>query len=274
MSRITRVLCVLLTLLLAATAFPSARRVSRAAPLDASLRSAAGFIESNPVSPRDVAVLAHRGASGERRENTLEAFRYAAGLGADAVELDVRATADGQLAVIHNARVRAGLRGLRRVSELTLAQLQVLRPFVPTLEDALACIAETDMQVMIELKTAGIEQRVLECVESSGMRDRAFFASFSTEVLQAIRALRPDAHTICLVREKAILNSLMRAPEQQKCEIIAVKYTLLNAMKVRSLHQNGIQVIAWTVNHVPDIRLILAMDVDGVITDYPDRLRD
>ena len=274
MSILKRVLCALLALLLAVAAIPSTRRESRAALLIPSEggESMRPFV-SDPNAPREIAVLAHRGASGYRRENTPEAFRLAGELGADMVELDVRETADGQLAVIHNATVGAGLRGVRRISEMTLEQLQAIRPSVTTLGDALACIAETGMGVMIELKTAGAEQQALDCAEACGMRDRALFASFSTDVLRTSQSLRPDARTVYLVREKAVLNSLIRMPEQMDYDVVAAKYTLLSAAKVRALHQEGRRVIAWTVNNVPDLRLIAAMGVDGIITDYPDRAR-
>lgn len=275
MSILKRILCGLMALLLALVALPSARRESRAATQSAANRSGIDlrFITPDLAMPREIAVLAHRGASGYRRENTPQAFLLAGELGADMVELDVRETADGQLAVVHNATVGAGFRGVRRVSELTLAQLQAIRPSITTLDVALSCIAGTGMGVMIELKTSGVEQQALNCVDANGMRDRALFASFSTDVLQTIQALRPDARTAYLVREKATLNSLLRRPEQSGFDVIAAKYTLLSAAKVRSLHQNGWQVIAWTVNNISDLRLIANMDVDGVITDYPDRVR-
>ena len=265
-----RVLCGLLILLLAAASIPSARQERSASALLLSGPDEADPDSALPVleAPLEPAILAHRGASGYRRENTLDAFRLAGELDADLIELDVRETSDGQLAVIHNAAV-----GVRKVADMTLAQLQSVRPGVTTLEDALRCIAGTEMGVMIELKTSGVERQALDCAQTCGMFERALFASFSTDVLNAIQALSPEAHTVYLVREKAVLNSLIRMPEQMDYDVVAAKYTLLSAAKVRTLHQEGRRVIAWTVNNVPDLRLIAAMGVDGIITDYPDRAR-
>ena len=216
--------------------------------------------------------VAHRGASGYRKENTLDAFKYAVELGARAIELDVRKTKDDVIVVIHDATIRNSSGKKQNISALTLSQLKKIDSKIPTLEEALSYISETDAELMIEFKVAGIEQRVLDLVDRYGMHGRVIYGSFNMSINQKLRSIEPSSKLILCVQDASVLNDIIKNPSKYDVEVVTVKYTLLNAAKVCELHLAGFEIFAWTVNSSADIKKMANMGVDGITTNYPDRL--
>lgn len=220
----------------------------------------------------DPYVLAHRGASGYYPDNSLAAFEHAAALGADVVELDVRETRDGKLVVFHDASIEIG--GKKKdIEDLRLSEIRKANPDVCTLEEALACIAATDMEVMIEFKVSGIEKEVVKCAQAAGISDRAYYASFKLNVINKVKSLLPGGRTIYLIQKEDVLEDTLGEIDAHSFDIASLKSTLLNEKTIRDLHLAGKQVVGWTLNLLSEIREAIAMGVDGVTTDYPDRVR-
>ena len=213
--------------------------------------------------------MAHRGASGYRPGNSLAAFQYAAALGADMVELDVRRTQDGQIVVFHDSALSCNGRR-RAISSLSMSAIRIADPNVCTLEEALNCIAPTGMQVMIEFKTDGIEAEVLECVRACGMQVRAIYGSFVLAVIDRIKALQPSAETVYIVKTPDALNRAVTAPEEFSADYISASASILTPASIYWLHLGGKRVVAWTVNSRSGIERYISMGVDGITTDYPD----
>ena len=222
------------------------------------------YYKANPVSS-----IAHRGASGYYPDNTLAAIRHAAELGAEEVEIDVRKTKDGVLILHHDATIKDGSKK-REISQLSLKQIQKINPDVCTLDEALACIAETNMQVLIEFKVSGIESKVLDCVEANALSQTARYASFKLDVLRKVHKLDDAAQTVYLINEKDKLKDVEEDPDDYRSSTISVKLELLSEKLIRKLHLAGKQVIAWTVNNKSDVEAARQMGVDGITTDYPD----
>lgn len=213
--------------------------------------------------------MAHRGASAYREDNTLESFRYAAELGADEVELDVRKTKDGYLVLCHDATVvYAGKK--RSISKLTLAQLKTVLPDVCTLEEALTYLSTTDMNVQIEIKVGSIESAVLQCVSDSGMVERAKYGSFDYGVVKKIRKLQPDAYVVYIISSGKTLKKVLKTPSAYKANAISLSCSNTSASTVFKLHQAGKKVAVWTVNTRELIEKYRSMGVDSIITNYPD----
>ena len=213
--------------------------------------------------------MAHRGASGYCPDNSIAAFKYAAVLGADMVELDVRKTKDGVLVVHHDATL--SYKGKKySIANLSMAAIRIANPDVCTLDEALECIAQTGMEVMIEFKITGIEAEVLDCVHNYGLQSRANYGSFTLSVIDKIKALEPSAKTVYIMNKADVLNKVVKNPEKYSADFISVSSAILTPAAIYRLHLGGKQVVAWTINTRSEIERFVAMGVDGITTNFPD----
>jgi glycerophosphoryl diester phosphodiesterase len=217
-------------------------------------------------------VVAHRGASARFAENTVEAFRGARDLGADWVELDVRRTADGALAVHHDAHLPDG----RPIVELARADLPTT---VPDLASALdAC---EPLGVNVEIKNlpgdpdfdpgSAIVEPVAAMVAT---RDQAILvSSFHAGTLDRLRDLEPSIAT-------ALLTFALHDPERTVDAAAAAGHVALNpfdatvdAALVAMCHDRGLAMNVWTVDDPGRIAELAALGVDGIVTNVPDVAR-
>lgn len=211
-------------------------------------------------------VVAHRGGPGlGTRENTLAAFARAADLGVAMAELDVRRTLDGALAVFHDEAA-----GGSPVADLTLAALRGRCDFhVPTLDEVLrACRGRIALDV--EIKESGYEAEILEQVTRIGEPETVVLKSFDLAACRAIRALRPDLPLGYLIDVDC-----PRVPVETLAELgasfVGPAATIVDAAFVRTAHAAGVEVWVWTVQEEAEMRRLIALGADVLITDYPDR---
>jgi glycerophosphoryl diester phosphodiesterase len=224
---------------------------------------------------RRPAVLAHRGASSARPENTLEAFRYAGELGADGVELDVRATRDGVLVVHHDARLPDG----RVLIDLDRAHVP---ESVPTLDAALDVC--TDLLVNVEIKndpgdpdhdpTGGRGAVIADhLVGRQAQGDRILVSSFDHGLLGLVRRRHPDLDTAALVAHSRHPARLVeRVAEAGHAAINPIDH-LVDAELVELAHGLGLAVHVWTVDDPIRMAELAGLGVDGIITNAPDLAR-
>jgi glycerophosphoryl diester phosphodiesterase len=222
------------------------------------------------VPPRPE-IIAHRGASAERPENTVAAFVRAAELGADAVELDVHLTADGQLAVHHDADV--GPPGQRRaLRSLTLADVAALRVAgepVPTL-DAVVSAVGARVRIYCELK--GIDTAAPACRLLRPLGDGAAVHSFDHRLVAAARAAdgavpRGVLEVSYHVDPAFPLRSVDARDLWQDARAI-------DADLIREIHAAGGRVVAWTVNDPGRAVALAELGCDGICTDDVARIRN
>ena len=142
--------------------------------------------------------IGHRGAKAYEPENTLRSFKKALEIGVDAVELDVRKTKDKQLVVIHDADVKRTTDGKGLVSELTLKEIKEFSAEqgekIPTLKEALDFL-DKKVKILIELKEAGVEEKVLAVVLENGLQKNVIIVSFIEEALRKVRELNKEVET-------------------------------------------------------------------------------
>jgi glycerophosphoryl diester phosphodiesterase len=226
-------------------------------------------------------VIAHRGASGTRPENTLAAFRHAVALGADMIELDVQLTRDGEVIVIHDTSLDRTTDGRGPVQGRTLAELRELdagRWFdpawagerVPTLAQVLA---EVPLPVNVELKPAGddgLEARALAVVAAAGAMGRVVFSSFEEEALVRLRETSPDA-TIAVLWESEILSLAQQRMERVAATALHLRKDAATPRMLARLRSSGVVVRVWTVNDQAEIDRLAAAGIGGFFTDYPER---
>ena len=229
-------------------------------------------------------VIAHRGASREAPGNTEAAFQAAIEAGADAVELDVRQTADSVLVVHHSAARRGVL-----VSRLTYAELvRRSRHRPPTLAQALRlCAGRTTVD--IEIKDAGYEAATLEVAARELGTSPAFITSFHPGVIETVKALQPERRCGLLVGVNRMRSSRARAEQSLVDAAVGcgadfiAPHQLLVGLRPHSPRRRaagspllaaaaaaGLPAMVWTVNGAERLRHFLGeRGVTGIITDLP-----
>ena len=233
-------------------------------------------------------IWAHRGASGYAPENTLEAFRMADEMKADGVELDVQLTKDGELVVIHDETIDRVSNGSGKVKDFTLRALweftfhkthpEYKDVKIPTLREVLTYIKTTAMTVNIELKTGvyfyeGIVEKTIALVEELGMSERVIYSSFNHYTIRDIRALRPEAKTGLLYAD-GYIDMPMYAAAMGVDALHPALYNLQYPDFIALCREKNLKLHVWTVNREKDMERLCSMNVDAIITNYPDRARN
>ena len=256
---------------------------------------------SHPFTTKnDVIVLAHRGFRGQYPENTMLAFQKAAELGVDGLEMDIHATRDGVLVVSHDETVDRMTNGFGPIKEMTVAELRQLDagyrwtadggqtfPFrgqeitIPTLEEVFTTFPQFWINVDIKQSEPAIVTPFVAMIRRFDMAKRMMVGSFDTATVHRFRQECPEvamAATEPEVRHLVILNKLglgrfyrkqaqaMQIPEWNgRIRVITPRF-------IKDAHRAGTAVHVWTVNETADMQRLMEWGVDGLITDYPDRL--
>lgn len=218
-------------------------------------------------------IYAHRGSSGVEPENTLAAFARAIADGADGVELDLRATADGVPVVLHDRDLGRTTTGRGNVDELTLAELRRVdagdgRP-VPTLVEVLDLLAG-HLRLDLEVKQAGIERAILDDLAAFARADWAI-SSFDWDVLRAVRALASAAELWPLA--VAADDALFAVAREVGATAVALLGTAATSKVVERCAAADLGVVVWTVNRVEDARLARDFGATALCTDLPAAIR-
>lgn len=231
--------------------------------------------------------IGHRGAAGTHPENTMSAFRQAVAVGAQGIELDVHLTADRQVVVIHDPFLDRTTDTEARVGDLTLAQIQQVdagawkgEPFkgerVPSLVDVFQW-APPGLQLYVELKGGssvypGIEELLLELIDAHGVRDRVQFSSFDHDGLSRLRELDSTIPIGMLYNWLDDNDDPVAKALAHKFSALHPSHKLVTPELVAKAHAAGLTVIAWAPNEPADIARMKECGVDGIMSDYPERL--
>ncbi|HEY64569.1 MAG TPA: glycerophosphodiester phosphodiesterase [Caldilineae bacterium] len=246
-------------------------------------------------------ILAHRGGMALAPENTMLAFERALVAGADGLEIDVRASRDGELVVIHDETVDRTTNGTGRVADMTLAELKALDagyryspdngvtfPYrgqgltIPTLREVLEAFPDTPINIEIKQTDPPIEEALANLIREMGAEEWVLVVSTEDEVIKRFRHLAPGVATGAATGEvtrfywmqrlrlssfyRPVAHVLQVPEEVDGTRIITPHF-------VEAAHAQGMKVIAWTVNMPDRMRELLRMGVDGIVTDRPDLLR-
>jgi glycerophosphoryl diester phosphodiesterase len=225
-------------------------------------------------------VIAHRGASAYRPENTLPAYALAVEQRADMIEIDLHLTRDGVVVVTHDERLE-GLGGAGAIADASLAEVRALDAGagqrVPTLDEVLdtfGTVVAFDLEIKRGVAGAypGLEKLALEAVRARGLLRRTLFSSFLDPVLERLRALEPAARLAFLVSPRDPERPLERALAVG-AEALNPWIGMLTPELVAEAHAAGLAVYPFTVDREREMRRALALGVDGMFTNQPDRLR-
>jgi glycerophosphoryl diester phosphodiesterase len=233
-------------------------------------------------------IFAHRGASKAAPENTLPAFEAAIRLGADGVELDVQYSSDGAMVIFHNATLEKTSDGTGRVTAHTLAALRALDAgswFDPafagtrilTLDETLDHL-KGKLLINIELKVlealrSGLAADTVEAVRAHGMADQVVISSFNPFALRQAKQTGPEIECALLLAHDlpgwmhwGVTRRYCRADGLHPDSAMVDEAYLARAQKL------VMPVRVWTVDDEADMRRLIALGVDAIITNVPDRL--
>lgn len=225
-------------------------------------------------------VIAHRGASRERPENTLSAFALAIEQRADMIETDLHRSRDGAIVVHHDARL-PGLRGRGEIGEATLDELRALgrtpAERIPTLDEVLDAFG-AQIPFNLEIKRgergeyAGLEQQVLAALATRGLGPSILFSSFHDGVLERLRRAAPGARLGVLVERRRAAGWLERCAAVG-AEAVHLEKGLASGPAIDAAHAAGLAVYVYTVDAPEQMRALLARGADGLFTNRPARMR-
>jgi glycerophosphoryl diester phosphodiesterase len=230
-------------------------------------------------------VIAHRGASGERPENTLPAYELAIEQRADAIEIDLHTTRDGAIVVTHDAEL-ADLSGCGEVGEASLAEVRALDAGggarIPTLDEVLDGFGGR-IPFNVEIKTSektgrylGLEAAALAAIEQRELLETTLFSSFDDSVLAELRRISAQARIGVLVSPRVPRESLARTLARARsvtAEAINPHFVMVDEALVGAAHSQGLAVFVYTVDAEPEMERLLDLGVDGIFTNHPRRLR-
>lgn len=248
--------------------------------------------------------MAHRGWRGYYPENTLLSFQKAATLPIDGLEMDIHSTADGVLVVFHDDTLDRTTNGTGAIHKLTYTELQQLDagywwtnddgktyPFrgqgltVPTMEQIFTHFPNFWINVDIKQKQPSIIKPFAQMIRDFRLTQQLCVASFDTETILEFRQECPEVLSSLSVPEVQWLFALSglglshfyhpktlpirgaaQPPEYEG------RWHIVNPRFVKAAHQHGVAVHVWTVNETSDMIRLMEMGVDGIISDFPDRL--
>jgi len=231
-------------------------------------------------------VFAHRGASGYAPENTLAAFRLARELGADGVELDVQMTADKEVVVIHDETVDRTTDGSGFVKDLTLKQIKALNIVsdkegfpgekIPTLEEVFDQLEDSNLAINVEIKDSvvhypGIAEKVLELIDHRDWEYRITISSFNHITLAHIRQIGSLAYTGVLFAD--LLYEPWNYAHQLWATALHPHFSYVDRVSnlMDEARNSLLEINVWTVDDEADMDRMIAIGVDGLMTNYPDR---
>lgn len=232
------------------------------------------------MRPAKPLVIAHRGASGERPENTLAAYELAVAQHADMIEIDLHRTRDGVIVIAHDECL-PGLGGSGEIGDATLADVRALDlgegQRVPTLDEVLDGFSAR-VPFNLEIKRGGageypgLEAEVLAALAARDLGPTILFSSFYDGVLQRLREGDPSARLGVLVSAREPEDWIGRC-ERVGAEAVHFWKGLATEESVAQAHARGWAVYVYTVDDLGEMRTLLGRGCDGLFTNFPARMR-
>ena len=220
-------------------------------------------------------VISHAACSGHAPENTLAGIRTALQIGADAVEVDVQASADGVPVLMHDLTLDRTTNGSGDLASLTLEQLQALdaggEP-VPTFARALEMTRGRALLVA-EIKRPGCERALADVIRAAEALADVMVWSFLPPALEAMRQAEPMVPGALLIAPQSMGNwpSMQDLALRLDLQAVSVFHLNLDAGIIAQARRRGLAVYAWTADTERDIQRLLDLGVDGIVTNYPER---
>ncbi len=222
-------------------------------------------------------IIAHRGFLEGGVENTLGSLRAAKQAGADLVEMDIQETKDGQFVVLHDYNLKR-LAGLERESHtLTLAEFEEIevmqngfRESIPSLKNYILTAKDLEIPLLIEVKPHGYESpdmaaNLVKLLRSLEVNEQFLVQSLDRKLLDEIKALGPE------IKTGYVLPLNIGALPKTEHDFLVIEEFSVTPNLIQAAEKQGILLFLWTINRDDLMRKYLRLDVDGMITNHPDR---
>jgi glycerophosphoryl diester phosphodiesterase len=222
--------------------------------------------------------IAHRGANAYFPENTLLAFQKAIEMGVDGIELDVHLSNDGEIMVFHDEKIDRMSNSLGYVNQFSLEQLQSFQvgevEKIPTLTEVFDLVNRQCL-INIELKSYETAEKLVALIEHYVSEKNWKYAdfivsSFDWNALKVVSLLNTDIQLGILTATD--LELALDFAVTTNAHAIHPHFSLLNKENCDVIRQKKLLIFTWTVNEVDEIKLVLGLGVDGIISDFPDRI--
>jgi len=245
--------------------------------------------------------ISHRGASGEAPENTTEAFKIAVEkYRTEVLEMDVHSSKDGVIVVIHDRTLERTTNGKGKVKEHTYEELKRLDAgywfkknendiylyrgkfiTIPSLKEVIENFPGLKFNIEVKQRKPSIEQTVINIIREMGLTNKVILGSSNVLVSRKLKKLAPEIASFCnrwdvilfYILNKLGLSFFYR-PKHQAIQTTAHTIFINNVQPsmINTAHKKGMLFHVWTINDESDMEKYLNMGVDGVMTDYPDKL--
>jgi len=221
-------------------------------------------------------IISHAACAGHAPENTLAGIRKAIELGSEAIEIDVQASSDDEPVLMHDLTVDRTTKGAGEVAKLTLDELRALdaggEP-VPTLAEVLA-ITRGKVLLVMEIKQPGIEEHVKRVVEETDALADVMVWSFFPPALSGMRAAEPRIPAALLVAAQLLPKWADMRAQALKLGVqgVSVFHSGITEEIAEDCRRSGLALYSWTADSDQEIARLLELDVDGICSNYPDRV--
>ncbi|UYX54926.1 glycerophosphodiester phosphodiesterase [Bacillus thuringiensis] len=241
--------------------------------------------------------IAHRGASAYAPEHTITSYKLGQQLKGDYIEIDLQMTKDGHLVAMHDETLNRTTNGTGFVKDHTLDEIKQLNAGsffnekypnlakeefksakVPTLEEIIVTFGR-DANYYIETKSPdeypGMEEKLLEIMNHFQINDKVIIQSFSEDSLRKIHSLNGNIPLVQLLSYKQAVQLTASEIEKYKtyCMGLGMNYKYIDAAYVKKIKKYELEVHPFTVDNEKDMKKLLSWGVDGMFTNYPDRLQ-
>lgn len=220
--------------------------------------------------------FAHRGVMALQPENTMSAFRLALDTGADGIETDVHLTKDGELVLIHDETLERTTDGNGLVSSYPIDELRRFnagvrysqQEVIPTLQELLELVRGESIRLNLEVKTdvlryVGIESRLLDTIESSGIDpSRVLFSSFNHETIHRLKKMRPDIEAAILLAQP--LYDTVGYLESVGADSVHPHIDRITDEEIRWLQRHEVPVRPYTIKTDAQLERCRALQVDAI----------
>lgn len=230
--------------------------------------------------------IAHRGFSSRYPENTMLAFEKAIEAGCEGIEFDVHLTKDEHIVIIHDEDIRRTTNGTGLVKDYTLEDLRKFDASekfagqygvnkIPILEEYFELIKGLDMLTNIELKTGiikykGIEEKVIQMIKHFKQEEHVIISSFNHYAIMSCKAIEPKIKCGFLVGDG--MYNPGKYTSENGIEYIHPRYQMLEDEVLDEIKACGVKINAWTVDSEDTMQMLIDKGVEGIITNYPDKL--
>jgi glycerophosphoryl diester phosphodiesterase len=228
--------------------------------------------------------IAHRGYSGKYPENTMMSFENAVIEKCDGIETDVQLTRDGEMVLCHDELLERTTDGSGLLVNYTFNELRKLNASVnfkntnekiPTLKELLDLAKESEIILNLELKNSvieykGLEEKVIDLVHSYGLQDKIIISSFNHYSVKKCKEISPDLQ--CGILYESVIYNVGSYAKSLGVDACHPNFYTLKPYIVEEIKKNGLKINAYTVNEEEYMEMMIAMGIDGIITNYPNIL--